>query len=156
MNMRALFLCTTVVAAAGCGGGTDVPTAPTLKTDIQGTLYPANSTSVYNTTAPTVKSEAGTTAFGSLQVQNVGSQTLNVTAVSLAPKSGTPANVFVLNPGVATALPKALAYNDIWPVEVQCSSTTANTTFGATLTVTSNDANSPFTISVECTFYPVP
>ena len=154
MNMRALSLCTTVVlAAAGCGGGTDVPNAPTLKTDISGTLYPANGTSVYNTTAPTVKSAAGTTAFGTLQVQNVGSQTLNVTGVTLAPKSGTPGNVFALNPAVATSLPKALAYNDIWPIEVQCSSTTVNTTFGATLTVTSNDASSPFSISVECTFY---
>jgi hypothetical protein len=154
MNMRAFFLCTMVAAAlAGCGSGTDVPTAPTLKTDIQGTLYPANGTSVYSNTAPVVKSEAGTTAYGTLQVQNIGSQPLTVSAVTLTPASGTPGNVFALTAGVTSALPKTIAYNDIWPVSLQCSSTTAGTTFTATLSVTSNDAHSPFTISVDCTFY---
>ena len=154
MNNRLLvFSMLSSLALAGCGSDSANPPAdPTLETDIQTTLYPANGTAVYSTTPPTVKVAKGTTAFGTIQLQNIGSQTLNITAVTLTPQGGTPAGVIFLNPQVVPSLPKALAYNAIWPVEVQCTSSNTGT-FTATLSVASNDKSSPFTVAVECTFY---
>ena len=141
------------LALAGCGSDSANPPAdPTLQTDIKTTLYGANSTAVYSTTPPTVKVAKTTTAYASLQLQNIGSQTLNITGVTVTPQGGTPAGIIYLNPQVVPSLPWPLAYNAIRTVEVQCKSDNTGT-FTATLSVVSNDKSSPFTVAVECTFY---
>jgi hypothetical protein len=158
MNMRVLFTsgaCLVGLAACGTDSG-GPPAAATLQTDVNG-IYGSNASAVYgrdtdggiDPTAPPIMT-AGTEGFGNVQLKNIGSKPLTITAVSLSGFS--PAgNDIRLNAQVPPALPKALTYNSEWAVEVDCGPTQAGT-LKATLTITSNDAKSPFVAPVECVF----
>jgi hypothetical protein len=158
MNMRVLFTSgACLLGLAACGTDTSTPpSAATLQTDVTA-IYGSNASAVYgkdtdggiDPTAPPIMT-AGTEGFGNVQLKNIGSQALSITGVSLSGFS--PAgNDIRLNAGVVPSLPKSLSYNSEWAVEVDCGPTTAGT-YKATLTITSNDAKSPFVAPVECVF----
>jgi len=141
MNMRALFLCTTVgLAVAGCGSGTDVPSSPTLQlpfvtsqtnpvqfNDVQGVLV-------------------GTSGFLTFGASNIGSQAMTITTVTYSGPSA-----ITLQPGTDKPLPATISYNDELLIGLTCTPT-AQQTYAGTVEIKSNASNTPdATIYVSCT-----